>query len=181
MLAYHFISSDFVTRFNPQQTGVGHTLSVEGDLKLCNNGLHASVHPLDAASYAAEGQTTLCLVELTEVVKDERKVCGRTRKILKAFDATKLLQEFAIWCAEETLHIFEDRFPNDDRPRLAIEAAKIVTENPTEKNKSAADAAAYAAAYAAGNAAYAAAGGNKQKYRDEFKRLVDEAFNKMGE
>ena len=41
----------------------------------------------------------------------------------------------------------------EDRPRLAIEAAKAWLENPTEENR----AAAYAAAYAAYAAAYAAA------------------------
>ena len=50
--------------------------------------------------------------------------------------------------AERVLHIYESKYPNDDRPRKAIEAARSGDKN------AAADAAA-AAAYAAAAAAYA--------------------------
>jgi hypothetical protein len=62
------------------------------------------------------------------------------------------------------LPIFEKKYPDDKRPRLAIEAALVFAADPSEKNKAAAyaaDAAAYAAvwaaAWAAADAAYAAA------------------------
>ncbi len=78
---------------------------------------------------------------------------------------------YAIYWAEAVLHIFEEKYPDDNRPRKAIEAAKEYLRHPTEENKQAADAAAYAAdaadaayaayaacaANAAANAAYAAA------------------------
>ena len=59
-------------------------------------------------------------------------------------------QSWALWaadCAERVLPIFEAKYPNDNRPRLAIEAARGVDG----------DAAYAAAAYAAAYAAYAAA------------------------
>ena len=62
--------------------------------------------------------------------------------------------QYAIFAAEQVIHIYEKKYPNDDRPRKAIEAAKNYLNNPSKKTKAAA-AAAYAAAYAA--AAYAAA------------------------
>jgi rRNA-processing protein FCF1 len=66
--------------------------------------------------------------------------------------------QYAIFAAEQVLDIFEKEYPDDKRPRKAIEAAKAYLKNPTEKNKNAAaDAAADAAAYAAYAAAYAAA------------------------
>jgi hypothetical protein len=106
----------------------------------------------------------LCLVELSgEILEGEGKVCARKRTILKAFDATKLLQDFAIWCAEQVLPVFEDRYPNDDRPRRAIEAAKVAIENPSEENKMAAKAAAYTA-YAASWAARAASWAARAAY-----------------
>ncbi len=55
---------------------------------------------------------------------------------------------WAVACAELVLPIFEEKYPDDNRPRLAIEAAK---------NKSHDDAAAYAATYAVYDAVYAAA------------------------
>jgi len=58
-------------------------------------------------------------------------------------------KQFAIYAAEEVLHIFEAEYPNDDRPRLAIVAAKIALESNTPANREAARDAADAA-YAAG-------------------------------
>jgi hypothetical protein len=78
---------------------------------------------------------------------------------------------YAVFAAEQVLGIFEKKYPNDDRPRKAIEAAKKCIDNPSKRNKAAADAdaaaadadaaaayaAADAAAYAAADDAYAAA------------------------
>ena len=78
---------------------------------------------------------------------------------------------WAIYSAEQVLHIFEDKHPDDNRPRKAIEAAKAWLKDPSADAVYAAayadaDAAAYAAnaaanaayaAYAAANAAHAAA------------------------
>ena len=91
---------------------------------------------------------------------------------LKKMDRIK----YAIYAAKQVLYIFEDKYPEDKRPRLAIKAANKYLKNPNTKNKNAyaaaadaaADAAAYAvtydaadaaayAAYAAAYAAYAAA------------------------
>ena len=62
--------------------------------------------------------------------------------------------EIAVFSANLVLHIFEEKYPDDDRPREAIEAAKKYLESPF--SNAAADSA-YAAAYAAADAAYAAA------------------------
>lgn len=59
---------------------------------------------------------------------------------------------YAIYSAELVLHIFEKEYPEDNRPRKAIEATKTWLKNPTEKNKMAA----HHAADAATDAAYAA-------------------------
>ena len=73
--------------------------------------------------------------------------------------------QFAVLCAESVLHIYENQYPDDNRPRKAIEAAQNYLKKPSN---AAANAAAYAAyaAYAAGNAAaYAAyAAGNAAAY-----------------
>ena len=63
---------------------------------------------------------------------------------------------YAVFAAEQVLPLFTQKYPDDDRPVAAIEAAKNYIKNPTKKN---ADAAAYAAADAAdaAHAAHAAA------------------------
>jgi hypothetical protein len=80
--------------------------------------------------------------------------------------------QYAIFAAEQVIDIYEGKYPNDKRPRNAIEAAKAYLKNPSKKTKAyafaaadaafdAADAAAadaaVAAAYAAADAAFAAA------------------------
>ena len=67
--------------------------------------------------------------------------------------------QYAIYSAEQVIGIFEKKYPNDKRPRMAIEAVKKVLKKDTEKNRAHAANAAYAAhaaAYAAHAAAYAA-------------------------
>ena len=68
---------------------------------------------------------------------------------------------YAVYAAERVIKIYEDMFPDDDRPRKAIQAAKKYLKNPSQKT--AADAA-YATADAANaaNAAYAADGNRKE-------------------
>jgi hypothetical protein len=79
--------------------------------------------------------------------------------------------KYAIYSARLVIDIFEKKYPNDNRPRKAIEAAELylegkVTEEQIRAANAAANAAnaaanaayaAYAAANAAANAAYAAA------------------------
>ena len=43
--------------------------------------------------------------------------------------------QYAVFAAEQVLHIFENKYPNDDRPRKAIEAAKNYLENPSVRTK----------------------------------------------
>jgi hypothetical protein len=68
---------------------------------------------------------------------------------------------FGLKCADSVLHIFENKYPEDKRPRLALDSVRTYLDNPTEENKKACRTAAYAAAAAADAAAdayaYAAA------------------------
>ncbi|MGB4222665.1 MAG: putative immunity protein, partial [Syntrophorhabdus sp.] len=66
--------------------------------------------------------------------------------------------QFAVLCAESVLHIYENQYPDDNRPRKAIEAAQNYLKKPSNAAAYAANEAAYEAyeAYAA-KAAYEAA------------------------
>jgi Immunity protein Imm5 len=75
----------------------------------------------------------------------------------QAIDKPQAVQ-VSIACAEHVLDMYEKKYPEDKRPRQAIEAAQAWLQNPTEENRKAAAAAAAAAAYdAAAYDAYAAA------------------------
>ena len=63
---------------------------------------------------------------------------------------------YAIYAAEQVLDIFENKYPKDDRPRKAIEAAKEVLKHDTPAARAAAGAAGEAAWSAAWSAARAA-------------------------
>ena len=74
----------------------------------------------------------------------------------------KMYVSYAVFAAELVLPIYEKKYPEDKRPRQAIEAAKKCIIDPSPENKNAAATAhAYAAvaayAAAAADAAYAAA------------------------
>ena len=64
--------------------------------------------------------------------------------------------KYAVYTAEQVISIYEKKYPNDDRPRKAIQAAKNYLKVKSVKNKKA-DAAYAADAYAAYTAAAAAA------------------------
>jgi hypothetical protein len=78
--------------------------------------------------------------------------------------------KIAIECAEHVLHFYEDKYPDDKRPRLAIDAARKYLSDPNEENRKAAayaaDAADAAAAAYAAYAAYAADAADAVAYAD---------------
>ena len=190
MLAYHFIAPDLKTRFDNLQAKVGEVLEVAGEIKLCNFGLHASVHPWDALLHAQTEQTTLCLVELSgKIIEGDDKVVASKRKILKTVDAKPLFQRIALFAAKEVLPIFEKKYPDDKRVRTCIEVTERylkgkATKEELEVARSAAyevvnAASAAGAAGAASAAGVAASAAMKQNIRDEFQRMVDEEFAKV--
>jgi len=64
---------------------------------------------------------------------------------------------YAIFAAEQVIEIYEKKYPEDKRPRNAIEATKNYLKNPSAKNKK--------AAYDAAADAYAAAARKEIKLR----------------
>ncbi len=132
------------------------------DLKPCENGYHLCrrqdlIHWLGATIYEAEYRGK-------RVDEDNKIVVGQvrlTRKIENWDNKTKSL--FAADCAAWALPFFEKAYPNDKRPRQAIQAARDyangkITEEELKIASSAASAASGAAyaAYEASSAARAA-------------------------
>ena len=86
--------------------------------------------------------------------------------------------ELAIVCAQHVLEIFEKKYPDDKRPRKAIEALLEWLKHPTEANRKSAAGAADAAAAAAYAAAYAAdAKASERKWQaDKIRELIPNPF-----
>lgn len=94
--------------------------------------------------------------ELIQILIDEDRYNWANWTICRVLSKEQKVK-YAIFCAEQVLDIFEKKYPDDKRPRIAIEAAKKYLENPIEENRRAAADAAYASYTAADAASYAAA------------------------
>ncbi len=128
----------------------GKWVGAKGDLVACENGIHACTLAQAPAWLKEEAY----IIELGGKVQNagDKLVARRGRLVHRLDSWTERTQRlFAADCAEHVLPIFEKRRPHDDRPRLAIQAARDYADGNI-------DAAARAAAgYAAGAAARAAA------------------------
>src|SRR5690606_392190 len=107
-VGWHFVAADRRLRW-PLRRGEprpvvepGQTLRVEGPPVLCKRGLHASRRGLDALQYAPG--PVVCRVRLGgEIVEGADKAASTERTVLWLADATRVLHEFALWCAERAL------------------------------------------------------------------------------
>ena len=127
MKAWHFLKGDKTLRYDEKtKVELGVTLKCESSsIKLCNFGYHASLQPLDALSFVNWEDAIICLVDLGGmIIKGDDKVVASERTVIAWCKADDILHEFACQCADNTIHYFEEKFPDDKRPRLAIEARR---------------------------------------------------------
>jgi hypothetical protein len=154
----------------PHGTRPGKWLPAVAAPKPCARGYHV----VDIAHLPAHWGIPGVLYEAEtrgKTVEDGDKLaCESIRLVRRVGELTPgIAATFAADCAERVLGLFEAKFPDDDRPRKAIEAARACIADPTPENRAAAgaagaaryagDAARYAgdAARYAGDAAWAAA------------------------
>jgi len=117
-------------------------------------------------------------IKVVKKLVKEKKLDWANWLIVRIMDYKQRVQ-YAVFAAEQVIHIYEKKYPDDKRPRKAIEAAKKCINNPSEENKNAAYAAAdaaYAAAYAAADAAYAANAANAANAADAAYAAADAAY-----
>lgn len=127
----------------------------EDKVEICDKGFHASKTPLQAFSYVAGEIVAQVEVSGESEIQDDKESWSYMR-IIKAYHWKRIDSiALAIYAAELVLHIFEEEYPEDDRPRKAIEAAKKVLSDDTEENRKAATSAS-STAHAAAHAAYPA-------------------------
>ena len=122
-------------------------------VKLCH-GFNCSEKIFDALSYV-KGEI-LCEVEAKgkHYTGDDKSTWPQMR-IIRAWNWTqKDSVALSIFAAELVIENYEKIYPDDDRPRKAIEAAKAWLNDPSEKNRSAARSARSAAWSAADSAAW---------------------------
>jgi hypothetical protein len=108
----------------PTADGPGEWMpTLEGDLVPYERGYHL-FEPQDILEWIGP---TLYVAEYDGdfVVGDDVIACRRARLLYRVEGWTRrAIGEWATDCAERALPLFEARFPDDDRPRKAIEAAR---------------------------------------------------------
>lgn len=149
------------------------------DLELCKRGYHCSKGIYQAFSYV-QGEI-LCQVECKgKHISSDDKEAWENQRVVRAWKWTKKDSiALAIFSAELCLPNFERAYPDDKRPREAIEAAKKWLRNPTKKNReaaasSAAESAARSAASSARSSARSAAIDKIAKWMDKRLSLLKE-------
>ncbi|WP_217279089.1 DUF7666 domain-containing protein [Stenotrophomonas maltophilia] len=104
LTAFHFVADTL--RDGRPVPADGELLVHDGEVRLCAQGLHASIDAFDALQYAPGN--TLCLVELTgAIVRGDDKVAASERRIIKRIDAEPLMREFARWSALQVIELWD--------------------------------------------------------------------------
>lgn len=113
------------------------------DIKICELGFHASENIIYAIGYV--NADWVAKVEVRgKSIKEKNKQCWSEMRIIKWKKWTKKDSiALAIYAAELVIDIYEKKYPDDNRPRKAIDAAKKVLKRDTAKNRAAASAAAW--------------------------------------
>jgi hypothetical protein len=125
----------------------------ENNIDICSKGFHCSNTILDALSYVKGSILAEVEVKGKSIKQKDKSVhedmCLKKVWYWRKEDSVAL----SIYAAELVIKNFEKKYPDDKRPREAIQAAKKWLKNPTEENASVS--ASSAAAYASSAAAYA--------------------------
>jgi hypothetical protein len=156
---YKWLKPDRITTYQkvkwPKRVGVW---TPDETPVLCRSGWHLATHQ-GIAEHARTGAVLWIAEGRGESVAAGDKVAfSSARLVSQVGTLTQIIAvQWAAECARRVLKHYEDRYPEDKRPREAIQAALKWAKDPTEANRNAAAAAAAAAAYAdaADAAAYA--------------------------
>ena len=134
---YKFLNEDMKSRSGNSVWKIGEWKH-EDTIEMCNKGFHCSKEIGQAFSYVSGEILALVEVKGKHKSKEDKEVWSDMR-IVKAWKWQKKDSvALSIYSSELVLENFEKEFPDDKRPREAIEAAKRVLENDTKENRSAA-------------------------------------------
>jgi len=160
---YRFVTEDLRSENGVMQWSIGEWRRVEGELSLCNNGLHACREPTQSLSYVF-GERWFSAEARGEILEEGDKFCAREMRLLKEIPIM-VIHQWAVDCAYRVLSVYEEEYPGEMSPRLALEARQAWIDNPCPETDAARDAASATARatasavarYAARDAAWAAA------------------------
>ena len=132
---YKFLKSGYKSEHGNFKWKFGKWYTHEGKLDICNSGFHCSKGIYQAFKFAQGSILAQVEVKGKSIIETNKEVWEEMRIIKSWRWSKKDSVLFSIYVAELVLDNFESKFPNDKRPRQAIEAAKNWCKNPTKKNK----------------------------------------------
>ena len=165
------------TDYLPKDGQAGEWLPEVKELSLCNSGYHAC-EKKDIASWI---NAQLYEVELGErMLAGDNKIVSNTMRFVRKIEISdKTFRLFACWCAEQVLHFFEEKCPDDNRPREAIRVSRAYAiGNATYEELSVAWSAAWSAARSAAADADAARSAAWSAYSDKFMEMIGEEHDR---
>ncbi len=149
MTQYKFLLDGMISRYGDLQWRIGEWQQVIGILAMCGNGLHCSATPYDAICNVQGDVIAEVIAEVEthgEHIDDDDKSCWRRMRLVRAWRWGKTdsiaLETYA---AELVLPIWEQVYPDDLGPRLAITAARDWLDCPCDEHAETAKKAARAA------------------------------------
>ena len=151
---WHFITCDehgpYLNNSDKRRPIVDETVTLDGEIVLCEHGLHASPRIIDALGYCPNGPVVLCEVTLGgTIVTDNDKSAASERTIIRMLEPEQtkaMLREFARWCALSVAHLW-------NMPDVVRQYLETGNESIRAAARVAAEAAARAAAWDAADAA----------------------------
>lgn len=166
MTYYKWLDTGRTAHAGFQWPECGEWVTVQGEIIPCENGIHYCRESdllwwINAELYTFEPDESE-VVEHNET-EATKLVCRRGRLVEQVTTwSGRTTRLFAADCAEHVLHLFEQEYPNDTRPREAIETARRyangeVSAGEASAAKSAAKSAAQSAAWSAAKSAACAA------------------------
>ena len=152
---WHFIHADRRLAHEDARVVVaGEWLTVDGPLKLCEHGLHASRRAIDALGYLSWEPAIICRVEVVgDVVEEGNKMVARRRRVLWMAEADGCLHQFALDVATEALREHYPDAPDTLWTALDLRAAQLAGIDVPDEDMAAARASARDAAWTAASAA----------------------------
>jgi hypothetical protein len=151
-LCYRFVKDDMTSESGTMSWKINEWNKVEGKIKCCESGLHASMTPLQSLNNIY-GNRWFVAEYKGKIDEQDNKFCASQMRLLKEIPII-VIKRFAIFCAKDCLKNYEKEYPNDKRVSDAIKAAEDYLDGKINLHElSAAESAAWSAARSAAESA----------------------------
>jgi hypothetical protein len=165
-ICYRFVKYDMTSEQGNVSWKINKWNKIEGKLKCCETGLHASITPLQSLNNVY-GNRWFIAEYKGKIDKKDNKFCASEMRLLKEIPII-VIKRFAIFCAKDCLKNYEKEYPKDKIVADAIKAAEDYLDGKINLDElSAARSAAESARLAARLAA-------EKRQEKELKRLIKE-------